>query len=329
MDQAAVIEVLDRDGQVRSVHKVQGWPLRIGRSPACELVLDDAHLAGEHAELSWGEEGPQLRLLPSLNGGWLGTRRLAAGEPQALPDETVWQLGNTRLRLRTLRSTLAPEKPLAHPDFARSPLRHLLVPGLALLWAVLLWLDQWLGSDPGAPWVQYAPAMLAPFALVLVWSAVWALVSMLFHRWFAFLPHLRRVLIVLVTLHLLGMGLPVLAYALSWPRLLVVDALVFPVGLVGLLWWHASFVWPRARRLLAAGLGSLLVVSLALMVGKRWEQQYWFGPAYLSVLPPPVMRLASPKPVEALVDSLAPLEAQLKRQAAKDNEVPSQDGMEE
>ena len=329
MDQAAVIEVLDRDGRLQAVHKVQAWPLRIGRSPVCDLVLDDAHLAGEHAELSWDESGLRLRLLPSLNGGWLGTRRLPFGEPQDLPDGTIWQLGNTRLRLRSTRAALAPEKPLAHPDFARSRLRRWLVPGLALLWAVLLWLDQWLGSDPGTPWTQYAPALLLPFALVLGWSAVWALVSMLFHRWFAFLPHLRRVMVVLVGLHLLGMGLPVVAYALSWPRLMVVEALVFPLGLAALLWWHASLVWPRARRLLAAGIGSLLLVSMGLMVGKRWEQQYWFGPAYLSVLPPPALRLVSPKPVEALVQSLAPLEAQLQRQAARDNDLPSQDGAED
>ncbi len=329
MDQAAVIEVLDRDGQVRSVHKVQAWPLRIGRSPACGLVLDDAHVAGEHAELSWDEAGLQLHLLESLNGGWLGRQRLLPGESRELPDDVVWQLGNTRLRLRSTRTALAPEKPLAHPEFARGRLRHLLVPGLALLWALLLWLDQWLGSDPGTPWIQYAPALLAPFALVLAWSGLWALVSMLFHRWFAFLPHLRRVLLVLVGLHLLGMGLPVIAYAFSWPRLMVVEALVFPLGLAALLWWHAALVWPRARRMLAVGLASLLVVSMGLMVGKRWEQQHWFGPAYLSVLPPPVMRLASPKPVDALVESLAPLEAQLKRQASRDNDLPSQDGMEE
>ncbi len=329
MDQAAVIEVLDRDGRLQAVHKVQSWPLRIGRSPACDLVLDDAHLAGVHAELSWDEAGLRLRLLPSLNGGWLGTRRLPVDEPQDLPDGTVWQLGNTRLRLRSTRTALAPEKPLAHPDFARSRLRRLLVPGLALLWGVLLWLDQWLGSDPGTPWIQYAPALLLPFALVLGWSAGWALVSMLFHRWFAFLPHLRRVMVVLVGLHLLGMGLPVVAYALSWPRLMVVEALVFPLGLAALLWWHATLVWPRARRLLAAGIGSLLLVGLGLTVGKRWEQQHWFGPAYLSVLPPPAVRLVSPKPVEALVESLAPLEAQLQRQAARDNELPSQDGLED
>lgn len=329
MDQAAVIEVLDRDGQVRSVHKVQAWPLRIGRSPACDLVLDDAHVAGEHATLSWGEEGPCLQLLPCLNGGWLGTQRLSTEEAHALPDDVIWQLGNTRLRLRSLRTPLAPEKALAHPEFARSRLRHLLVPGLALAWALLLWLDQWLGSDPSTPWIQYAPALLAPFAIVVVWAAVWALVSMLFHRWFAFLPHLRRVLTVLLGLHLLGMAFPMVAYALSWPRLMVVDALVFPLGLVALLWWHASLVWPRARRLLAVGLGSLLVVGLALTVGKRWEQQYWFGPAYLSVLPPPALRVVTPKPVERLVEAMGPLEAQLQRQAARDNEVPSQDGMEE
>ena len=38
---AAVIEVLGRDGQVRRCHRVQAWPLAIGRSPDCELVLDE------------------------------------------------------------------------------------------------------------------------------------------------------------------------------------------------------------------------------------------------------------------------------------------------
>ena len=81
MKPEAVIEVMGRDGHVRVAYKVQQWPTRIGRSPSCDLVLDDSHLAAEHAELRWtADGGPALHLLPSLNGGWLGERRLQAGD---------------------------------------------------------------------------------------------------------------------------------------------------------------------------------------------------------------------------------------------------------
>jgi len=227
------------------------------------------------------------------------------------------------------RSSVAAERLLDQPEHTRSAWRHLQVPALVLCWTFLLWWDQWLGSDPGTPWVQYAPAVLGPLAVLFIWAAVWALVTQQFLRWFAFMPHLRRALLVLLGLHLLGMALPVVAYALSLPRLMVLDGVAFVLGVVGLLWWHASLVWPKAKRGLALGLFSLLLVGTGLSVGKRWEQQYWFGPAYLSALPPPALRLVSPKPAESLVESLKPLEAQLKRQAARDNEQPNLDGSED
>jgi pSer/pThr/pTyr-binding forkhead associated (FHA) protein len=40
----------------------------VGRSPACDLVLDDRSVSGEHAVFVWGEHGWQLRDLNSRNG---------------------------------------------------------------------------------------------------------------------------------------------------------------------------------------------------------------------------------------------------------------------
>ena len=109
-----MIEVLDRAGQVRAVHKILQWPARIGRSPDCEIVLDDGHLAPAHAELQWREEegGARLALLPSLNGGWFGDKRLHAGESAALAGTALFQLGATQLRWRSTAEPLAPELPL-------------------------------------------------------------------------------------------------------------------------------------------------------------------------------------------------------------------------
>lgn len=327
--QAALIEVLDREGRVRAHHKVSQWPLRIGRSPDCDLVLADPHVAGQHALLNWGEEGAELVLLPSLNGGWMDERRLKGGERAALGVGGVFRLGTTDLRLRTSAQALPAELPLGHEHEARGWRLHAALPGLLLLWLGLLWFDQWSAVNPGTPWIDYSSAVLVPLGVLLGWAALWSLVNQLFQRRFPFLQHLHRALLALTGLHLLGVLLPVMAYAVSLPRLLVLDAVSFPLGLAGMLWWHASLVWPRAKRWLAAGLGALLLLGLVLTVAKRQEQQHWLGPAYLSSLPPPAFRLVSPKPPEALIESLKPLEAQLKKQAGRDNEQPSLDGVED
>ena len=119
--------------------------------------------------------------------------------------------------------------------------------------------------------------------------------------------------------------IPLVAFAFSWPRLLALEALVVPVLGGGLVWWHASTVWPRARRWLGGAVVSLLVLGLGLQAAGRWEQQHLFGPPYLASLAPPAFRLASPKPPASLIDSLRPLQAELARQANKDNEAPEAD----
>ncbi len=314
--EAAVVELLGRDGHAVQVQRVLRWPVRIGRSPACDIVLDDAHLAAEHAELHFGANGVQLRLLASRNGGGVAGQVLAAGAEAMLPVGGAFQLGGSSLRLRTSADSLAPEQLLAV-----QPPRH-----WAWLWGLLMsmlclqWLDRWSGVDPDSRWIDYAAPLLGPLAFVLAWAGLWSLGSQIFQHRFPFVAHLRRVLTVIVVLQLLDWLLPAVAYAFSWPRLMVLDALSAPLAGGVLVAWHAHLVWPGARRLLNGGVAVLLLLGLGLQAGNRQEQQHVFGPPYLSSLPPPALRLAPTKSPQALVESLKPLQAELAKQARKDNE---------
>jgi len=314
---AAVVELLGRDGRAMLVQRVTHWPVRIGRSPACDIVLDDAHLAAEHAELRIATDGNVLlKLLDSRNGGYIGRQRLAAGDEAALPTGGLFQLGGCSLRLRTSADLIAPEQLLI-----MDKTRHwALVPLLLVAMLFFQWVDRWSSVDPDARWIDYASPLLAPLAFMLGWAGLWSLASQLFQHRFPFTTHLRRVLVVIVSLQVLEWTLPAVAYAFSLPRLLAVESLVTPVAVAVLIAWHARLVWPRARRTLSIGLAVLLLLGLGLQVGNRQEQQYVFGPPYLSSLPPPVLRIAPTRPPEALIESLKPLKAELARQARKDNE---------
>lgn len=314
---AAVVELLGRDGRVALVQRVMQWPVRIGRSPVCDVVLDDGHLAAEHAELHLEPGGGvRLRLLPSRNGGQVGRQRLGAGDEVPLPAGGSFQLAGCSLRLRTSADVLAPEH-LLIVDKAR---HWALVPLLLLSMLFFQWLDRWSAVDPDARWVDYASPLLAPLAFVLGWGGLWSLGSQLFQHRFPFTTHLRRVLVVIVALELLEWTLPAVAYAFSWPRLMALESLATPVAAAVLIAWHARLVWPGARRILGGGITVLLLLGLGLQVGNRQEQQHVFGPPYLASLPPPALRVAGTRPPEALIESLKPLKAELARQARKDNE---------
>lgn len=315
--EAAVVELLGRDGRATLVQRVTHWPLRIGRSPACDIVLDDAHLAAEHAELHLRPEGGvQLKLLSSRNGGSVGGKRLAAGAEAALPEGGGFQLAGCSLRLRTSADVLAPEQAL----IVQQARHWALLPALLLAMLFFQWVDRWSAVDPDARWVDYASPLLAPLAFVLAWAGLWSLASQLFQHRFPFTAHLRRALVVIVALQVLEWLLPAVAYAFSWPRLMVLESLATPVGAAALIAWHARLVWPGARRTLNVGITALLLLGLGLQIGSRQEQQYVFGPPYLASLPPPALRVASPQPPEALIESLKPLKAELARQARKDND---------
>ena len=314
---AAVVELLGRDGRVALVQRVTQWPVRIGRSPACDIVLDDVHVAAEHAELQVAADGRVvLKLLDTRNGGSVAGRRLAAGEEAALPVGGAFQLAGNSLRLRTSADELAPEQPL----FVQ-PVRHwALVPMLLLAMLFFQWVDRWSAVDPDARWVDYAATLLGPLAFVLGWAGLWSLASQIFQHRFPFTAHLRRALVVIVGLQVAEWVLPGVAYALSLPRLMALDSLALPVAGAALIAWHARLVWPSARRTLNIGIGVLLLLGLGLQIGGRQEQQYVFGPPYLAALPPPALRLVSPKPPEDLIESLKPLKAELAKQARKDND---------
>jgi hypothetical protein len=56
----------------------------LGRSPACDLRVDEPRVSSEHARLRWVRGGWEVRDLGSKNGTFVGGRRLAGGERAGL-----------------------------------------------------------------------------------------------------------------------------------------------------------------------------------------------------------------------------------------------------
>jgi pSer/pThr/pTyr-binding forkhead associated (FHA) protein len=66
----------------------------IGRSPECDIFLDDVTVSRQHAELSHGDDRWTIKDLGSLNGTFVNRRRIETVE---LEDDDELQIGKYRL----------------------------------------------------------------------------------------------------------------------------------------------------------------------------------------------------------------------------------------
>ena len=313
-ERLALIELLERDGRVGRCVDVHAWPLTLGRALDNHLVIDDPHLAPQHAVLALDDSGKlQLQALPSHNGLRLNGR--AVDGSVAVPTGgALVQLGTTRLRLRRAGETLAPERLLpGGGDAGVAP--HAL---MALAIATLLVVAQALALDPGAPYTAWLPMVVGLPMVVVAWCAVWALMSKLFQHRFDFAGHLQTLLPWLLALTLVDLLWPQVTAALAMPRMWQLGGPLQALLAALLVRAHLVHVLPQRPRVVSAVVAGLFVGGMVLSAALVFRQTDSLAPSpYMSTLPLPSLRLGGTVPVATLMQDLGPLAATLAQRAKK------------
>jgi hypothetical protein len=315
----AIIEVLDRDGQARHVVPVSAWPVTIGRAVDCDVILDDAHVAARHATISETDGVLSLLVGETINGADLSGRRLKSGETAPLPSASTIVLGATRLRIRRAADALTPERALLPdlPSSGRIPLALLVV-----AYGVWSLAAHWLTTDPGGRLIDYVPTLLLPLAGLAIWCLAWATGSKIFRHRFEFWPHARIVLGYLIAASALTVGLPVLAFMIGWPTLSRIAGFASSAVLCAMIVAHLTRIVPARRRLLACSIAVLFIGGTAVVMTTNYQtQDRVFGQRFVTVLPPPALRLVSPVPAAQFIDEARSLKTVLDAHA-KDADGP-------
>lgn len=318
----AVLELVERDGQIRPLVVVRHWPLRIGRALDNDVVLGDPHVAAHHLSIGATDAGVTFDVGESRNGMLLGSKRLRGGQQAAVDargigpaaEAIALTLGRTRLRLRLAGHALAPEAALAPPGSVAGRLSFFIALALVVLGGALF--GTYLNTDPDRFVNTAASTLLATIAGAAVWCGAWALLSKTFAHQARFSWHLRVFLLSSIGLLLLKTLPALLAFMFSWPW--ITDfAFVAEVALgAAALYFHLLAVEPARRRLLKGVAVVCALVGIGLSLWFNVQRNDLFGEElYMNHLFPPGLRLARPVATDAFVDGLAPLKASLDRKA--------------
>lgn len=312
---AAVLDLLDRDAQVRQTQVVAAWPLAIGRALDNDLVLGDPHVAAHHLRIEAEQNGLTLVVGDTANGVLLGARRLRAGERRRLDDHGApveLSLGRTRLRLRLPGHTLEPERPLSAAAASGERLAPMLVVAAVLL-AVLLF-ETWLINDPDELGAALGSLAVAAVLSTALWCGAWALLTKIITRRSRITWHLK-VFMVAAIAWAIGDALPaLLAFVFSWPAVADFGFVArYAVGAAA-LYFHLLAIEASRPRLMRAVAVMAWCTAVGLSLWFNQQREDRFGEElYLSHLFPPALRLARPVAPETFVDAMAPLQTVLDR----------------
>jgi len=313
----ALVEVLDRDGQVRQAFAVPAWPLRIGRALDNHIVLSDPHVAPAHVSIERGEHALEFAVGATRNGVQLGNKRLRPGDASLFPvgDEPFeLTLGRTRLRLRLADQPLAAELPLASAAPLLQRLRPIVIAALVVVLALLF--NTYLDTDPDGLGRAVGSTLLAAIVGAAIWCSAWALLSKTFTRQAHFGWHLRVFLFASIAMLAVGALPPLLAFSLSWPWFS--DFAFVGIYVVGAaaLYFHLLAVEPAKHRVLrwVAATGAVVGIGLTLWFNQQRGDQLG-DELYMNHLFPPALRLARPVAADRFVDGLTSLKATLDKKA--------------
>ena len=333
----AVIDILDRDGQVRQTVPVHAWPLRVGRAFDNDLVLSDPHVAAHHLVIDCDpnvEGAHELRVGDTRNGVFCASKRLRSGErctlalksdvnvsadasARASADTSEWTeltLGRTRLRLRLPGHALQAELPLA----AVTPLTRRLGPTVIAVLALLVAqvFGTYLDVDPDSLVRAVGSMLMTSLTGAVVWCGAWALLSKTFTRQARFGWHLRVFVFASIALLLVSSAPAVLAFAFSWPWMSDFSFIgTFVVGAVA-VYFHLLAVEPARHHLLrwVAGMGALVGIGLTLWLNVQRTDLYG-DELYMNHIYPPALRLAKPVAADRFVNGLTALKPLLDKKA--------------
>lgn len=272
MEAVMVVEVLSGHHRVRARHRfaaAEAACCTVGRSVACDVVLDDPYVAAVHARITVDAEGRvTVTDLQSVNGIEVGGLRRHGGEPAEL-DGGVFRVGRTRLRVRTAREAVAPERADRSERWPRSAERNALAAGVVVSIAVTAFQVWTTTTQPRELSTTLVTTLLALLGLAGLWIALWALASRVAFGESRWLRHATIVALAYAASTVTGGFLSVVNGSLGLHLSSAVEPVLFGITVAVALSAHLVNASPmRARFALTLGVTIPAVIIAAVM----WTQ---------------------------------------------------------
>ena len=300
------IEVLARNGEVKSRHRFDQLPIRIGRGYDNDLILDDPYIAAEHASVEMTESGSlNLRDLSTQNGIVLNGQR----ESIVALNDNIVRLGHTNLRIRN--AAFKVEKELADKTSYGWEGWPPALAGIIII-AISSLISVWLANTEKFSAISYLLATALIFTIVIIWCGCWAFANRVIGGHTRFGRHLFIVACAIVCLDLWELISSTFSYAFSWEFLSHYGSHISMAIGAGMVFFHLVTINNQLQKrffklcLVLTLLGSGIILMLNYQRSGKFSDTL-----YMTQILPPALHLSSDKPVALFIKDAQSLKEQL------------------
>lgn len=282
------VEILNHSGDVQARHKFSELPIRLGRGYSNDIILDDHHIAAEHAVIEHDENGKIiLRDLGSHNRIKIKGNNITQAQ---LDGDTVAQLGHTHIRVRDSHYAVSAEVgDSTHHRWQGWPL---LLCSIIIICALSL-AETWIGDITENKASDYIMGIIPLLISAAIWAGIWALANRVFGGAANFSRHVFILSCGLLALQITQYISTILGFSFSWEAPLLYKG-HYTIALVAItVYAHLRLINTRRRKLL-----KILCISAAVTIsGLKLLQNYqttnkYADELYMSEMLPPAMRVS-------------------------------------
>lgn len=301
MVEVIFVEILDKHDRVKERHRCASFPVLVGRSYINDIIVGDHQVCPEHMRIERDAAG-QLWIedLGSVN----GVLPAGTGERSRrirIQCDTKVHIGGTTLRFRSPTYKVADTVPSSMQGmYWRASLLSRRSAALASLLMVLVTLAFVFQGfvEPMTP-ARYLNAALMVFfpavVFVLLWGAIWSLLSRIAHQRTYFVAHFTIGLLSLCCWFTVKIIVDYLAFSFDSEMLASTAGYFLAAGLItAALFGHLSFCSTRSvyQRLARAGGFAGLLVGVAFLMNYTAGGEFSSELDFNKQLKPPAFALA-------------------------------------
>lgn len=325
MEAPMIIEVLDRFGKVKERHKVEQFPLKIGRSYKNDIIIDDNYVSPEHVELMLDGDGHILATDLHSDNGMFTLHPLVRHDIMTLEDDQRIRIGHTDIRIRSegfeVKETFF--------DHGRPSEWHLLMTNalfLPLIWAMtagILMANQYFATTHEVHFNQVLGGVLPVFIVVAIWTFIWSIVSKIITHKFYFAYHGIFVGLLLSGFYFIELAFEYLEFIYPISGLADLLTIFSDLAFVFLLFYghlRQSTHFNRKKTRVSSGITTIIIVGVAYLIAYVNEPQYQSQPIYSGIMKPPTFVLRKPVSIDDFFADTSRLTMPLKQEADKDKQ---------
>lgn len=293
METPLILEILDRFGKVKERHKLEHFPVRIGRSYDNDIIVDDPYVSPQHIELLRDGSGHILASDLKSENGLFSLHPLVRHEVLTVEEDQRIRIGHTDIRLRSMTFPIRE----TFIDRVRPSRIHLLFTNLVML--PVFWLltagvfltYYYQQSFREITFNNLVSQVLPLFIFIFVWACTWSIVSKVVTHKFYFSYHAILTSIVLAGFYLVDPLYDYIEFIYPIDGLADILSLISDLGLpMILLYGNLRQSTPLSKRnaSITAILTSISVIGVLHLITYIHQPEFNSQPQFSQILKAPM-----------------------------------------